>query len=181
MRADEHLIHDAQGGNKSAAEELFRRYQDNIYGFLLRMTKNQDLAADATQETFLRGYRGLTKYTEQQQFKSWLFCIARNEGLRCLKKQSRVPISGGDGATPELMRDSRPGPLEQYERIQMNETLEQALTSLTVEERQVVHLRIRENVTFKEIAEIMDCPINTAVGRMHTAKKKLKQLITMEA
>lgn len=180
MQADKHLIHSARNGDTQAAETLFRRYQDNIFGFLLRMTGDRDVAADATQETLIRGFRGLARYEEQNVFKSWLFRIARNEGLRCMQKQSRMPASGGDDAMPELMRDTRPGPGEIYEQRRLSAELDKALNALNDMERQVVHLRLREDIPFKEIATIMDCSINTAVGRMHSAKKKLTQLMVRE-
>jgi len=180
MQADKHLIRRAKKGDNGAAETLFRRYQDNIYGFLLRMTGDRDVAADATQETFVRSFRGLGRYKEQNVFKSWLFRIARNEGLRLLQKTSRMPISGGGDAMPEAMQDVRPGPGEIYEQRQMSAVLIKALSTLSEDERQVVHLRLKEDLSFKEIAEIMDCPLNTATGRMHTAKKKLTQLMVKE-
>ncbi|QJB55644.1 sigma-70 family RNA polymerase sigma factor [Pseudodesulfovibrio sp. zrk46] len=180
MQADKHLIRNAQQGDNRAAETLFRRYQDNIYGFLLRMTGDRDVAADATQETFVRSYRALDRYKEQDMFKSWLFRIARNEGLRCLHKRSRMDMSGGGEALEDMMVDSRPGPGEIYERQQVSAALDRALSGLTEEERQVVHLRLKEDTPFKEIAAIMDCSINTAVGRMHSAKKKLTRLMVRE-
>ena len=180
MQADKHLIQRARGGDNRAAETLFRRYQDNIFGFLLRMTGDRDVAADATQETFVRGFKGLSRYKEQDVFKSWLFRIARNEGLRGLQKRSRMPASGGGDAMPEMMQDARPGPGEIYEQRQMTAVLDRALSSLSEEERQVVHLRLKEDVPFREIAEIMECPLNTAIGRMHSAKKKLTRLMVRE-
>lgn len=180
MQADKHLIRQAQGGDTKAAETLFRRYQDNIFGFLLRMTGNRDVAADATQETFVRSFRGLSRYKEQDVFKSWLFRIARNEGLRGLKKRTKMDTSGGGEAMTELMADASPGPGEIYEQRQMSAVLERALTALTDEERQVVHLRLKEDIPFREISEIMECPLNTAISRMHTAKKKLTRLMVKE-
>ena len=90
METDEELVQKVQSGDNAAAEPLFRRYQDKIYGYLLRMTRNRELAADATQEAFIRGFKGLASYQEQNCFKSWLFRIAHNEGARFLSRQSKL-------------------------------------------------------------------------------------------
>lgn len=181
MRTDEALVHEARNGDRGAAETLFRRYQDKIYGYLLRMTRNRDLAADATQETFIRGFKGLAKYEEKNRFKSWLYRIAHNEGNRILARQSGQPDTGVDETIIGTIPDTSPQPGESYAQAQLTMSLQQALRLLPAEMQTVVHLRVREDLSFREIAEITGVPLNTTLGRMHNAKKKLKELMAQEA
>lgn len=181
METDESLVHRAKGGDHSATEALFRRYQDKIYGYLLRLTRNRELAADAMQETFIRGFKGLTKYKEKNLFKSWLFRIAHNEGARILTRQSGLADTGVEDTIMNTIPDTSPLPHESYAQSQLTHAVQQAVDALPAELRTVVHLRIKEDLSFKEIAEITGTPLNTTLGRMHNARKKLKKLMATEA
>lgn len=180
METDEELVQKVQSGDNAAAEPLFRRYQDKIYGYLLRMTRNRELAADATQEAFIRGFKGLASYQEQNCFKSWLFRIAHNEGARFLSRQSKLADTGVDEVIMNTIPDTSPLPNESYAQSQLAHRVQEAVDTLPPELRTVIHLRFREDLSFKEIAEITGTPLNTALGRMHNAKKKLKEIMATE-
>lgn len=184
MTTDETLALRAKAGNETAAELLFRRYQARIYSYLLRMLRDRLLAEDATQETFIRGLAGIKKYNDSGSFKSWIFKIAYREGLRVIEreKKHRWKADGNrlDGDDPPEPVD--PSPLSgellfNHERIQL---LEKGLRKLTEEERQVVMLRFKQGLKFKEITDIMECSLNTTLGRMHNAVKKLKSFLAEE-
>lgn len=181
MSTDAELAYMAKNGDEAAAELLFRRYQDSIYGYLLRVTRNKDLAADATQETFIRGFKGLSRYEEKGHFKSWLFRIAYNEGARLMARQSGQPATGADEVIMDTIPDTAPLPNESYAQSQIVRDLHKAINALPEDLRTVVHLRVKEDLSFKEIAEITGSTLNTSLGRMHNARKKLKQLMAMEA
>ena len=197
MISEEVLIQRAQQGNLTAAEQLFSLYQDRVFSYLWRMTRNRALAEDASQETFIKGIKGLKRYREQGSFKAWLFKIAYREGLRALKKEQRhfwhrfIPgrNTKGDADGNKTLEDSLPGcePASSFpgsdEAVIVKEEqqmLENALSGLPENERQVVMLRIYEGLSFKEITTIMNCPVNTALGRMHNAVKRLKKTMHKE-
>lgn len=181
MIPDERLIEMARDGNQTAAEQLFRRYQYRVFSYLLRMIGNRELAEDAAQETFIRGFRSFERYREKGLFKSWMFTIAHREGLRVLKKEKRELLSSDDEEKriPELA-DPSPLAADILMHQENARRVEQALEHLTGEEKQVVLLRLYEGLPFKDIARIMRCPLNTALGRMHNAVKKLKQELSKE-
>lgn len=180
MNTDAKLAQLAKNGDDSAAETLFRRYQDKVYGYLLRVTRNRELAADATQETFIRGFKGLSNYQEKSRFKSWLFRIAYNEGARILSRQSGLPDTGVDDVIMDTLPDTSPLPNESYAQSQLAFNIQQAVDALPEDLRTVVHLRVKEELSFKEIAEITGAPLNTTLGRMHNARKKLKEFMAAE-
>ena len=184
MVSDEVLTKRAREGNQAAAEQLFRRYQDRVFSYLFRMIGDRGLAEDAAQETFIKGFRVFRKYREKGLFKSWIFTIAHREGLRILKKEKRhfMTTSSPDDEERKVPEFADPSPLPADILIHRENArkVERALGRLTECEKQVVLLRIYEGLPFKDIARMMRCPLNTALGRMHNALKKLKQELGKE-
>lgn len=161
-----------------AVEQLFQRYQDAVFGFLVSMLKEPHDAEDALQETFCRAIGGLQNYREQQHFKAWLFRIARNEAVTIIRKRRRVSLHEDPYQAAEIAEvDSTDLPVEKLTREEVYQSLEEALKQLPAAEREVVVLRLQSDVPFKEIASLMDCSINTVLGRMHNAKKRLRHLL----
>lgn len=161
-----------------AVEQLFQRHQDAVFGFLVSMLKEPHDAEDALQETFCRAIRGLQTYREQQQFKAWLFRIARNEAVTIIRKRSRISLQEDPYQLAETGEaDSSDLPVEKLAREEDYQSLEEALKQLPEAEREVVVLRLQSDISFKEIASLMNCSINTVLGRMHNAKKRLRQLL----
>lgn len=189
---EKELIQRAQKGNTIAAEQLYARYHNRIFSYLWRMTQNRLLAEDAAQETFFKGIKGLKNYREKGTFKSWLFKIAYNEGLRILKKERKYfwqkPVNENDNENIEVPWQSdgspmNPTPLSDDVMIEKEQqrAMEAALARLPVKERQVVVLRIHEGLSFQEISTIMNCSINTSLGRMHNAVRRMKKMINKGA
>ena len=176
--ADDLLVRRARFGDERAAQKLFGKYQAGIFNYLLRMLKDAPKAEDAVQETFIRGYRALGHYKAEGRFKSWLFMIARREGMRILASDQKRGFREKQGIESirwiEKTICPKPHAEAEMENWQKKVRLEKALSDLPGPEREVVMLRIREELSFKEIAALMDCPLSTALGRMHNAAKKLK-------
>jgi RNA polymerase sigma-70 factor (ECF subfamily) len=184
MVPDEQLVKMACEGNQMAAAQLFRRYHDRVFSYLFRMIGDRGLAEDAAQETFFKGFRALRKYREKGQFKSWIFTIAHREGLRMLKKEKRYGMIASSPNVEEYhereLADPSPRPEDILVHQEQVRGLERALAHLTDPEKQVVLLRLYEGLPFKDIAHIMKCPLNTVLGRMHNAAKKLKKELSKE-
>ncbi len=177
---EQELVRQARQGDRAAAERLLTLCRDKVFGYLLRMLRNRDLAEDAAQETLIRVLRGLDRYKEQGTFTAWLFHIARGEGLRAAKQQSR---NGSPGNGPRLedvaanMEDPGPTPLEQAQQREQARQLEAALAKLPDQEKEVALLRLTQGLAFKEIAGITQSPLNTVLSRMRRATAKLRKEI----
>lgn len=171
----------ARQGDQSATENLFRRYHDRIFSYLIRIIGERSLAEDATQEAFIRGFRALKHYQEQGSFKSWIFQIAHREGLRMLKKERQgqhgiLALHGENGEFhKDEIADSSPLPTELLMHQEQLQRLEKALDQLNDREKQVVLLRMHEGRPFKEISQMTGTPLNTVLGRMHNGVRKLKK------
>lgn len=138
-------------------------------------------AQDALQETMIGVLHNLKNYQEQNQFKAWIFRIARNKAINVMRLRQKTVLSD----QPEKLESSMEPNEESDSSLVRDEKileLNKALQKLPQVEREVVLMRIQGEIPFKEIAELTGVSINTVLGRMHNAKKRLKQIMeTMPA
>ena len=179
MLEDAELVELAKAGDQEALQALFRRYQNRIFSYLFRMLGRKEEAEDAAQETFINAFRTVKRYKEEGRFHSWLFTIAHREGLRMLRKRKRAPLSVSQFEDQRCLDLPDPAPLPSQRVMEKQELehLEYALRKLSDSEREVVILRLVDDVPFKEVAEITGAPLNTVLGRMHNATKKLRKIL----
>ena len=168
-----------ESGDRTAITELFGRYQTDLFNFIWQMLRQTQDAEDAMQETLIKAMRALPRYREENHFKSWLFRIAHHEVINTIRRRQRVELHE---EPPGANRAETGNPfgarrLEGQERVS---ALQQAIEQLPDLERQVVLLRMQQELSFKQIAEVIDAPIGTVLGRMHHAKQRLKKALQPE-
>ena len=172
----------AGAGDEAALEALFQRYRKVLYAYFNRILNHDVMSADDLfQELWIRVIRKLPDYRESGKFSAWLFRIARNlalEHFRKLKSRSKLGVPTGDGELPERP-DGGPEPGGILAGKDLEERLEQLLGELTAEQREVFHLR-QNGMSFKEIAELQESPLNTALGRMHQVMKFLQRRLAAD-
>ena len=187
--SDEQLvIRYLEHGDQSAFRQLVERHQERIFGYLLGMVRDRDVANDLFQETFLRVVSAMNKmrasYTHDGRWLPWVMRIARNAALdylRSRKKWVDVTPQGDDEGTPFWDRLADADLLDADEVIhhdQRGAFLEACIEKLPPEQREVLLLRHETEMTFREIAELTDCSINTALGRMRYALLNLRKMMT---
>ena len=173
-------------GDENAFRMLVERHQERIYGYLLGMVRDRDLANDLFQDTFLRVIDAMQKrrgsYTQQGRWVGWVMRIARNatlDHLRSRKKWQDVSASDDeDGASYwDRLPDDGLAADEQLHRLQQSDWLGACIEQLPPEQREVLLLRQETELTFREIAELTDVSINTALGRMRYALLNLRRMI----
>ena len=178
MRAFHHLEDDeciarAQQGDVAAFSELVARYQDRIYRFLVRLTRSQDDAMDLTQETFLSAYQALPRWQPDARFTTWLFRIARNQAFDWLRRRKRVEFVPLDDEHDLGIADPAPTPDRVLETVQRLRGLERALARLPTEHREILLLREIEEMSYDDIADVLDISLGTVKSRIARARAKL--------
>ncbi len=179
---DAQLISAFRKGNKAAINELITRYSANVYSYILMMVKNQDLANDFLQETFIKVFESLKrgKYQEKGIFLSWVIRIAHNLVIDYYRKNKNLPTVSNDSSDYDLLNSPKytDKNIEQIwgESI-VQEQIRKLIELLPVEQREVVLLRHYGGLSFKEIAKLTGVSINTALGRMRYALINLRKLI----
>jgi RNA polymerase sigma-70 factor (ECF subfamily) len=170
------LIRGLQAGRPEAFERLVRDYGDRIYRFVKRLAGERP-AEDLTQEVFLRVHRSIESYRPEGRFESWLFTIANHlciDHVRRRKPETSLSELDETLAPDRFASDARE-PLERMEEEERRRALRDAVERLPVEQRQVFLLREEGGMSFREIAELLGCPLNTALGRMHYAMEALRK------
>jgi RNA polymerase sigma-70 factor (ECF subfamily) len=162
---------------------LVDRHKDRLFGFLMGMVKDRATANDLFQETFLRVIQAMQEgsYTQQGQWLSWVMRIARNAAIDHIRKQKKWrDVSREDDDRRsfwDTLEAETPHADEELHRSEQRDWLDEHIQELPPEQREVLLLRQETDLTFREIAELTEVSINTALGRMRYALKNLRKMI----
>ena len=177
---EEKVVLRCQRGEREGFELLLTKYQNPLFGFIRGMIRDRSLAEDLLQELFLRVIKGIKKLKSPASFKSWLYKIATNLCKDSLRKKRPVSLSVKVGDEIELqdyMTAQENPPEEIVDRHLFQEKVQVVIESLPLEQREVLLLRIYSGLSFKEIASMQRCPLNTALARMRYALLTLRAKI----
>jgi RNA polymerase sigma-70 factor (ECF subfamily) len=173
--------------DESAFRVLVERHQERVFGFLLGMVRDRSVANDLFQDTFVRVISALQRergsYSQQGRFLGWTLRIARNAALDYLRTrkrwQDKTPTNEEDETSfwDRLPDDGFSGE-ELLHQTEVGDFLRECIDQLPPEQREVLMLRHEADLTFREIAELTDCSINTALGRMRYALLNLRRLMS---
>jgi len=173
-----------QSGDRRAFDDLIERYKDIVYAVAYRFTKDQDLALDLGQEVFIRAYKGIGSFKGRSRFSTWLYRIAMNTCIDYTRRRARsidshiVPEEVAEYAGSEPLTSPRPtGPGERALASELGEQIQAAVDSLPEYHKTVFVLREVEQLSYKEIAEVVGCSIGTVMSRLHYARKKLRAIL----
>jgi RNA polymerase sigma-70 factor (ECF subfamily) len=170
-------------GNTASFETLVERHKDRIYGSVYHVVKDEYLAEDIFQETFIKIIRNIRagKYNHEDKFLPWALRIARNMAIDYIRKTKRMPtIITCDGSGTDLFETINIHEKSQEQLIIENEDHKRLHTwihALPAEQKEVLILRSYANLSFKEIAEVTQSNINTCIGRMHYAITNLRKMM----
>jgi RNA polymerase sigma-70 factor (ECF subfamily) len=169
MVSDEVLMLAFQRGSREALEELFARYREPLYGFFRRRLpageRSQDVAQDLAQETFLALMRAAARYEPRASVRTYFYAIALNLLVADRRRQARNTLS---------IASHEPANRPQTDAVLW---LRQALDKLDETEREIVMLREYEQLSYSEIADLLQIPVNTVRSRLFRTRLALKALL----
>ena len=171
---DSYLVEMCLQGDRPAFAVIVERYKRQIYSITYSMTRNHADADDLSQDTFIKAYENLRRFSLGTNFRSWLCRIAVNVCIDHLRHKKRVPEDCFDDQL-ELPSDRSLNPHNNVESRELMENITAAVDSLPSDQRTVVILREMQGLELKEIAEVMKCSENTIRWRLHYARKKLRK------
>ncbi len=157
-------------------EQLMARYEKEIYFHVFRMTRHVEDARDLAQEIFIKAFRKLDGFKGNSSFRTWLYRIATHHTLNFL---SRRPPSGSSDPLPDLADPSRPAP-ETMDRAELSHHVSRAIDRLPGRQKAVVLLKAYEGLTYKEIAQVLECSIGNCKATYHNAIIKLREILKNE-
>lgn len=173
------------GGDRSREfEEVALVHLDALYRSALRLTHNRSEAEDLVQETCLRAFRGFHRFNPGTNCRAWLFTILRNAFLNRIRQASR-DVLAGELADPESTTfprvaealPARAHPDEQFFQTVLHGDVDRALKALPLPFREAVILADLEGLAYKEIAQVVGCPIGTVMSRLSRGRELLRQAL----
>lgn len=178
---DHQLVQSFQEGNNSALEILLERHKEKLYSSIYFLVKDKYLAEDLFQDVFIKIIDRLrtNRYNEEGKFIQWAMRIAHNlcvDHFRKIKRTPPVLTSDGNDIF-ETINISAEGPENIMIKCQSHHGIREIVDMLPQEQREVIVLRHYANLSFKEIAEMTNCSINTALGRMRYALLNMRKLM----
>jgi RNA polymerase sigma-70 factor (ECF subfamily) len=170
------LIEQIAAANEQAMEEFYRLFQTSVYAFALRRLSEPADAADVLNETMLEVWRHAGRYEGRAKVKTWLLGIANHKVMDKLRQRGRHPETSDETDIPD---DDSPAPDVSLAGNEYAEFVRRCLDKLQDNHRQVVHLAFYQELSYPEIAAILECPEGTVKTRMFHARQLLKRCISM--
>ena len=179
--SDHELVHLYQAGHEQSFTELFNRHKRSVYTAIYLLVKDQAIAEDIFQETFIKIINTLKsgKYNEEGKFVGWAVRVGRNltiDYIRKMKRQGTV-ITNSDGRDVfDFIHFHEPSNEDKLMQLQSEQTLRHMIRKLPEEQKEVLILRHWGKMSFKEIADATGVSVNTSLGRMRYAINNLKKM-----
>ena len=180
--SDRVLLNNYLLGDRSAISELIERHSKRVRNYIGMMVKDDDIADDIFQETFIKAVKVIDegRYTDSGKFLSWILRIAHNRVLDHFRRQKssrQVNESEAGYDVIGTLRFAEPTTEDEMVHSEMEQTIRDLVELLPEEQREVVRLRYYSKLSFQEIAEQTEVSINTALGRMRYALINLRRMI----
>src|SRR5262245_21186637 len=188
--SDEYLLGQVRAGGTDRLEDLIKRYERELYGYLRRYLGRDDLAEEVFQATFVQVFRKVGQYEPGRPARPWLYAVATNQAIDALRRRARrpdtatdptagLPGGSGDDARPflDLLPAARPGPADNLETAELRGQVRAAVDRLPELFRQVVILAYFQGLRLQDVGEVLGIPVGTVKSRMHAAMSKLADLL----
>lgn len=161
------LLKRAQEGDPTATERLIELYQDTIYSMALSFTRNPHQAEDLAQEAWIKILRGLPKFRQDSKFSTWMYRVTMNTFLNATRAVKREQEVVGALEPPKLEAEN------EDVRVETALDVQDAVRELATEFRSVVLLRYVADLSYKEIASVLELPLGTVQSRLKRGLEKL--------
>lgn len=178
---DEQLVKAYAQGNNEAFDILLKRHQDRIFNYILRIIKNEDIANDIFQETFVKAILTIKqgRYTENGKFPAWISRIAHNLIIDYYRQEKSENVQSADIDDVDVLNRKELCEQTIEDAIiteQIRDDVKYLIKELPDLQREVLNMRYYQNLSFKEIADLTGVSINTALGRMRYAILNLRRI-----
>lgn len=180
MLTDSQLIASYQSGNELALKTLILRYEKRLFSYILISVKSKELAEDIFQDTFIKVINTIRSgnYRDEGKFFQWVMRIANNLKIDYYRKMQRLPVFEGNGEYDifDLLSTREDSVEQKIVKEQIFADLHRVVELLPEEQKEVLNMRIYQDYSFKEIAELTGVSINTSLGRMRYALMNLRRM-----
>ena len=173
-KKDEEIAHLVQNDNIELFGVLIERYEVKIKRYARKFLSDKEDINDVVQEIFIKVYKNIESFDIKRKFSSWLYRIAHNELINALKKKKRktLPLLNLDVFLPYYYKNEDLG--EKIDKKRMQEIIDKCLGDLEFKYQEPIVLYYFEELSYKEISDVMEIPVSTVGIRIKRAKEKIK-------
>ena len=180
--SDAELVEQALRGSQEACRTLVDRHGSSVYHLVARIVRDDGVAEELAQDAFVKAFGALRSFDPAYKFGNWILRIAHNTAIDYLRRRRLDTVSIDDEApgqaVVEAMVDQREAsPFDRAANADLRADLEAALARLRPEYRQMVVMRYREDLSYEDIAEVLDLPLGTVKSHLHRARGELARLM----
>lgn len=170
------LVRMCQQGDKHAYGLMVEHYKERAYFSALGLVSSHEAALDLSQEAFVRAYRTIKKLEPERKFFTWFYQILRNLCFNHLRDNARHarPFSEISNEAIQSIVDTSQNVSDSIERDELKTAVWQAINSLKERDKEIIILKDFQDMSYKEIAEVLEIPIGTVMSRLYSARKALK-------
>lgn len=168
-------------GDQQAYEYIVELFENKVFGICFRMIGNRHEAEDLAQEAFIRAYINIQSFDEKRKFSTWLYRIATNLTIDRLRKKkpdfyldAEISDSEGHNLYGQLAAD-QPSTEDFVEGIEIQNYIQKEIMALPVKYRSIIALRFIDELSIKEISEILELPVGTVKTRIHRGREALRK------
>ena len=172
------IIKQVLGGDADAFEHIVKKYEKKVYNLALRYLKNRDDALDLSQEVFIQVYNNLAQFRGDSQFSTWIYRVTYNKCVDMLRKTQKLRrnvVMSTDDENFFETRDCRASIEEDYEGRETLVTVMKIIDTLPSEQRDVVILRYIKDLSYSQIADVLEIAEGTVKSRLNRARLKIKE------
>lgn len=178
--SDFELVARSISGRHDGFEELVRRYQRPITGYVFRMLGDYDAALDVAQEVFIKVYNSLAKYSSEYKFSTWVYRIAHNAAIDHMRRnppvQQSIETESPDGTYQLQLESPNPSPEKDREWSEWRVEIEKVVRCLPAAYRELILLRHSQDLSYDEIAEVTALPLGTVKNRLFRAREMMREI-----
>ena len=175
VQKDEEIAYLVQSGKVEFFGILIERYEEKIKRYARKFLADHEDINDTLQDIFLKAYENIESFDRKRKFSTWLYRISHNELINALKKKKKsLPLFDLDVFLPISLHDRTL--VENIDKKEIGQIINQCLDKLTPKYREPIILYYFENLTYQEIAEVLEIPLSTVGIRIKRAKEKMKKI-----
>ncbi len=175
------LVQHYVSGNEDALSTLIKRHESRIFGFIYSKIADRDISNDIFQDTFIKVIKTLksNSYNEEGKFLPWVMRISHNLIIDHFRKNKKMPLfrETEEFSIFSIMSDDAPTIENQLISAQVEADIKKLIEELPIDQKEVLIMRMYQDMSFKEISEVTGVSINTSLGRMRYALMNLRKVI----
>lgn len=173
LHSDADLFKQMAHGNENALAELYQRYRSQIYRFALHQTSDENAAEEILQDVFLAAWQRAGEFRSHASVKTWLLRVTYYRSATWLSRRKQ-PL---ELEAAEILPSGKPGPDDEVLTAWQSDQVQQAIMELTPKHRAAVELIFYHELTYKEAARVVDCPVGTMKSRVNQALGQISRLL----